>query len=520
MHIEKIPFESTQAFTQAFLDYINQHDSLKDFYNRFPTVKNFQLQIHEKKKAFDSAHRHVLVNALKNQYKGYTLQEVVSRNIESLTHENTFTVTTGHQLNIFTGPLYFIYKIVTVITACRALQKKYPAYTFVPVYWMASEDHDYDEIKSFRLYEKEYSWHTSQQGAVGRFHLKDFDALLRELPGNIEVFRKAYTEYGTLTQAVRYYVNELFGDDGLVLVDGDDRDLKSLFKKVILDDLTSNTSKKLVDQKDRQLEQRGYKPQIHCREINLFYLDHQVRSRIEKQGDIYRVVDTDLAFSEAEIKSLVETCPEKFSPNVILRPVYQEAILPNLAYAGGPAEVVYWLQLKSVFEHYAIPFPILMPRNFALVFNETAKRKYEKSGLTLEELFFEKNYLFNHFILKHSREKVVLNGEKEAIYTHLTKIKQQAELIDKTLGPMVAAETKKSLKSLEKIEQKMLRAEKRFQSDKLRQLEALKDMLFPNGSLQERTDNFLNFYQQDNSFIKKLLSSFDPFDFRLHVLYL
>jgi bacillithiol synthase len=520
MHVEKLPFESTQAFTQTFLDYVNERDSLRGFYQHYPKPENFQHQLDRKKVAFDQNKRQVLVSSLRQQYKGLTLRKPVSDNISALSNDNTFTITTGHQLNIFTGPLYFIYKIVTVVTACRELKKKYPGYHFVPVYWMASEDHDYDEIKSFRLYGKKHTWLTHQQGAVGRFHLQDFKNLLNEVPGNIDLFRKAYTECDTLAQAVRFYVNELFGEEGVVIVDGDDRELKSLFKPIMADDLLASTPKKLVDETNHQLEKHGYKPQIHCREINLFYLDHQLRSRIEKKDNTWHVLDSPLTFNEAQIKTLIEQSPEKLSPNVILRPVYQEAILPNIAYIGGPAEVVYWLQLKSVFDHYKIPFPILMPRNFALVMDEATRRKFDKLGLTLDELFYEKNYLFNHFILKHSREKVALNGEKEAIQTHFEKIKQQAELVDRTLGPMVAAETRKSLKSLEKIQQKMLRAEKRFQSDKLRQLEAIKDTLFPNGSLQERTDNFLNFYQQDNSFVKKLISSFDPFDFRLHVLYL
>jgi len=520
MQNEKIPFERTNAFNPFFLDFVNQKEPLKKFYYRYPFKENFKEQITEKQKAFSPNTRQILVKALNKQYQNLTLAEPASNNINLLSKQQTFTITTGHQLNIFTGPLYFIYKIVTVINTCKQLKIQYPDYNFVPIYWMASEDHDYDEIKYFKLYGKKYTWETRQQGAVGRFHTKELKTLLNEIPGDIDLFQKAYTNHTTLAEAVRYYVNELFGSDGLVIIDGDDPDLKTLFTEVIKEDLFEHTPKKLVDKTNTELETLGYKPQIHCREINFFYLENNLRSRIEKKDDFFEVLDSNLKFTQTEIEKLIESNPEKFSPNVILRPLYQEIILPNLAYTGGPAEVVYWLQLKEVFQHFNVPFPILLPRSFGMVIDQPTKRKIEKTELELEELFLEKNYLFNHFILKRSREKIVLNGEKEAIGDYFLKIQAQAENIDKTLGPLVAAETRRSMKSLEKIEQKLLKAEKRHHSDKLRQIETVKDTLFPGGSLQERSDNFLNFYQQDPNFIKKLLESFDPFDLRFNVLYL
>ncbi len=517
MKLQKISLAETNSFTPSFLAYIQANDQLKKFYNRFPEIKNFKDQIKEKS-SFSQHHREVLVQTLQEQYKKYTVAESVKKNIESLGDKKTFTVTTGHQLNIFTGPLYFIYKIVTVINACKELKKNYPEYNFVPVYWMASEDHDFDEIKYFRLLGKKYVWESKQKGAVGRFNPKDLETLLNEIPGDISVFREAYLKQNTLGDAVRYYVNKFFGTEGLVVVDGDSRNLKTLFKNVIQDDLENNSSKKLVDTTDHELEKLGYKPQVFCRDINFFYLENGIRERVEKNGDNYTVVDSNLSFNSSEIKSMVVESPEKFSPNVILRPLYQETILPNLAYVGGPAEVVYWLQLKEVFKHYHIPFPVLMPRNFAMIMDGPVMRKFEKTGLELSELFLEKNYLFNHYTVKFSRNKIKLNGEKEAIENYFQSIRVHAESLDKTLGPLVGAEKQRAVKSLEKIEQKLLRAEKRTQSDKLKQVEAVKDALFPNGGLQERTDNFLNFYLQDPKFIEKLIKHFDPFDFRFNVL--
>ncbi|MDH4058363.1 MAG: bacillithiol biosynthesis cysteine-adding enzyme BshC, partial [Cyclobacteriaceae bacterium] len=224
-------------------------------------------------------------------------------------------------------------------------------------------------------------------------------------------------------------------------------------------------------------------------------------------------------FSPAELKDLLQHSPEKFSPNVILRPLYQEAILPNLAYVGGPAEVVYWLQLKGVFDHHQIPFPMVMPRNFAMVMDAPTFRKFNKTGMSIEYLFLEKEKLFNQIITQISTAKLELNGEKDIIEKQFQIIRDNALTIDKTLGPLVLAETQRALKSLKKIEQKLLKAEKRKQSDKLKQIEAVKDSLFPNGSPQERTDNFLNFYLQDQQFIAKLFAHFDPFEYQFNVLH-
>ncbi len=518
MKLNKVAFADTRSFSPFFLDYIQQKESLKPYYNRFPLIKNFADQIKEKASSFPKASRSVLVNALTRQYEGYAISESVQKNITQLQNENTFTVTTGHQLNIFTGPLYFIYKIVTVINVCKQLKAQYPNYNFVPVYWMASEDHDYDEIKYFKLYGKKYTWETDQKGAVGRFNTKSLGTLLNEVPGETKIFREAYTKHKKLSDAARAYVNELFSNEGLVVIDGDDRSLKSLFTPVMQQDIVEHAAKKIVDQTTSALEALGYKTQIYCRDINFFYLIDGLRSRIEKKDDTYHVLDSDISFTQAQIEKLINEEPEKFSPNVILRPLFQEMILPNIAYVGGPAEVIYWLQLKEVFQHFNTPFPMLMPRNFGMVMDHEVSRKFSKTDLELKDLFEEKNYLFNHWVLKHSPRNLTVGTEREGIVKIFEILRERAATVDKTLDPFVGAESKRALNSLEKIERKLLRAEKRLHSDKLRQIESVKDALFPNGSLQERTDNFLNFYQQDSDFIQKVMDAFDPFDFKMNVL--
>jgi bacillithiol synthase len=518
MQLKKIPLSETKAFSPFFLDYLQQKESLQPFYEAFPTVENFNKCLTKKEATFSTAARRLLAESLQRQYTSIQVDGPVGDNIKALSETKTFTVTTGHQLNIATGPLYFIYKIVTVINACKELKKKYPDFNFVPVYWMASEDHDYDEIKYFRLYGKKYIWETKQTGAVGRFNTTGLKELLKGLPGDASPFDHAYTKFSKLSDAVRYYVHELFKDEGIVVVDGDDRQLKSSFKKVMEADIFANHTIRQVDATNSKLESLGYKTQIFCRDINFFYLDEKIRSRIEKIGDRYQVLDSPLSFSKAEMQSIIDNEPEKLSPNVILRPLYQEMILPNIAYVGGPAEVVYWLQLKGIFDEHGVPFPFLMPRNFALVIDHVTQRKLEKTGLDLLTFFEPKNYIFNHWVLKNTHHDLTVGHERKQLIETFEKLKSKAESVDKTLAPFVSAEGKRLVNAMEKIEKKLLRAEKRLHADKLRQIDQVKETLFPNEGLQERTDNFLNFYQRDRQFITKLLRLLDPFDFAFNVV--
>jgi bacillithiol biosynthesis cysteine-adding enzyme BshC len=518
MRIQKLELADTQAFSSFFLDYIHEKESLKSYYSQFPRLENFKTQIDSKAKSFPQQSRNTLAEVLQEQYKGLSISTLTQKNLDSLKDQNTFTVTTGHQLNIFTGPLYFVYKIVTVINACKQLKQHYPNYHFVPVYWMASEDHDYEEIKYFRAFGKKYVWETDQTGAVGRFNPKSIEKLFDQVPGDISVFKNAYTKNKTLSGAVRQYVNDLFANEGLVVVDADHPKLKRILALVMKADILNNAPAGLVNQTNQQLEKIGYHPPVNARDINFFYLNDSLRGRIEKRDETFHVLDSKLSFSKEEIQARIESNPEEFSPNVILRPLYQEMILPNLAYIGGPAELVYWLELKKVFDHFEQPFPILMPRNFALIVDAPTDRKMKKTGIDLKMFFAQKNFIFNHWVLHNSTQELTISKEMQQVSMLFEKLQTKASSIDASLTQFVGAQAKHTANALNRIEQKMLRAEKRRHSDKLQQIEAVKDALFPNGNLQERTDNLLNFYPADSQFIQQLLTHFEPFDFRFHAL--
>lgn len=513
---QTIPLHNIQAFSKTFLDYIAGDSKLSPFYGSVPKIESFEIQM--KSKAFSGEKRKVLFDSLNDQYKGFNISEEISGNIKSLLKETTYTVTTGHQLNIFGGPLYFIYKIITTINTAKELNKKYPDAHFVPVFWMASEDHDFEEVNHFNFFGKSWKWETSQKGAVGRFTLDGMDVLLKSLPEKSALFEKAYREHKTLSAATRYFVNELFGTDGLVIIDADDKILKKQFSEIVKDELLNKSSYTKVQKTSTQLEELGYEAQVHARELNLFYLENGLRERIIPVGNNYKVNNTDLVFSERDILEKVETEPEKFSPNVILRPVYQESILPNLAYIGGPAEVGYWLQLKQVFEHHKISFPILMPRNFALYVNKGSLSKIFKLSLEVQDFFQKEDQLKNNYLMKIAGTAFKLDEEQERTKELFLRIKNKASLIDKSMEATVLAELQKSIKILEELEKRLKKAEERKNETVITQLLSVKEKLFPGGSLQERSDNFLSFYLNDTNFINKIKRAFDPFNYSFYLL--
>lgn len=509
---KKLDLEKIGAFSTFFLDYINKIDSLKPFYGAYPEIANFKEIID--KKTFIGFKRQNLVAELHKQYEGLSDKP----DLDILLEENTFTVTTGHQLNIFTGPLYIIFKIVTAINLAKKLKETYPNYNFVPVYWMATEDHDLEEIQSFKAFGQKYKWKTDQTGAVGRMQTDGLPEIASQLGTDASFFKEAYGKGSTLANAVRDYMHHLFGAYGLVTLDADSRVLKSQFQSVMKDDLLNSTAYGLVNKRTAEIENIGYKTQITPREINFFYLDKDLRERIVKTESGFEVLNTDLTFSESEMESIIINEPEKLSPNVVLRPLYQEWILPNLAYIGGPSEVPYWLQLKPVFEHYKEAFPALLPRNFGLILDARSKKNLDNLNLGLEDIFKPTDDLKKQFVQANSKMELELNKELDVLHEIYSGIKQKADSLDITLGRTTEAFETKSIALIKKLEKRLIRAEKRNHSEAMNKIEQVRELLCPGGGLQERKDNMLNFYPLDNQFIERLLEAFDPLDYSFNVI--
>ncbi len=529
--IDYIPFKETGYFSEFITDYLSQKAELRCLYHRFPLATNFPAQIKEKQAHYSAENRDILAQALERQYKNLSISKETYQNIEALRQENTFTITTGHQLSLFTGPLYFIYKIVTTIVSCQQLKKLYPQYNFVPIYWMATEDHDFEEINHFSFRGQKLSWHAEQSGMVGDFStegLERISHILKVLLGKshqgqylASLFERAYEQHKTLASATRYLVNELFTPYGLVIIDGNDKSLKELLVPYFKRELLENASHKEVEKTLAYIKSvnKNYPEQVHPREINIFYVKDGIRERIVKDEQGYTVLNTSIRFSEEEILRHLECFPEYFSPNVILRPLYQEVILPNLAYIGGGGEIAYWLELKDMFALYKVPFPMLMLRNSVLLISEAQEKKLHKLGLNHHDIFLKNNILENKITQRLSEYPIDFSAQRACLQEHFAQLHQIAAHTDKSFLGAVKAQEAKQLKGLDNLEKRLLKAQKKKYRETLDRVIDLRVSLFPKESLQERVDNFSEYMiESQGQFIDTLVKHLSPFDFRFVIL--
>lgn len=514
MKVYKESPESTGTFSTLFLDYLSNNENLRDFYQWKPEVDEIKNVIARRR--FPAAQREALATVLAGQYEGVELSDKLRENLGLLKKDNTYTITTGHQLNLGTGPLYFIYKIISTINLAEDLARRYPEFNFVPVYWMATEDHDFEEINHFNLFGNTYTWQTDQKGPVGRFSTDGLSKLLDQLPERLEILQAAYADGQTLSRATRRLVDKLFGDYGLVILDPDAPLLKKSFSGILRSEIRDGKVAAAAHKTSMELEKRGYAPQVYTRDVNVFMLLDD-RRRLEKNENGYRILpERDISWKELE--RLLDEKPEIFSPNVVSRPLYQETVLPNLAYIGGPAEIAYWLQLKEAFDVCEVPFPMLLPRHFFMIVNRNFARKLEQLGINPPEIFKSERKLKDQYLENQAGAAISIEDEVRRLSDVFDRISSVASAVDKSLDGFVQAEKQKVLKQADNIEKRIKKSEEQKHETALKQIESIRRKLFPGDSLQERVDNLFSFHTNDPEFIKKIKEHSQPFDFRFTIL--
>tara|TARA_B100001250_G_scaffold118205_2_gene100345 strand:+ start:5634 stop:7163 length:1530 start_codon:yes stop_codon:yes gene_type:complete len=496
----KFPYKDINSFSKLILDYLDNDERITPFINHFPKIENFSKQIKEKKR--HDIDRDLLVKVLKKQNSTLALSNKSEANIDLLKLKTTFSVTTGHQLCLFTGPLYFIYKIISAINLCEQLSGKYPENNFVPIFWLASEDHDFREVNHIHLYGKKIEWKSVQTGAVGRMKLDGLKDVISELrlalgshkhaPMIISFFEKIYLGNETLADATRSLVNELFGSYGLVIIDGNDKDLKRQFIPQIRKDIINKGFFAEIQNCSNNLA-KEYHTQAYVRRDNFFRLSSGSRELITEDVSV----------------KYIEKYFDKFSPNVLLRPLYQEVVLPNISYVGGGAEIAYWMQLKKAFSQEMIPFPILVLRNSALLIDNGQQKVLKKLGLRIRDVFLSEDVLKKNYILTNANASISLEGNKKELESLYNRIKSRT--LDAGLQNSIISQLQRQLSFLGNIQEKMIRSEKKKNTSAINQISKIKSQLFPTNGLQERYNNFIPYYFQDgDNFIETLKNNFDP----------
>ncbi len=497
-----IPYKETGYFSKIVTDYLDHAEKLKPFYQYSPNIEGIKNAITARKNF--NTDRNTLVEALRNQYCNIQLNQTQKTNLDLLLNENTFTITTAHQPNIFTGPLYFIYKIVHAIKLAADLKLQLPEYNFVPVYYMGSEDADLEELGQITLDGKKINWKTNQTGAVGRMVVDDnLVKIIDEIKGQIavneygtelcELFYRIYSPGKTIQKATLELVNELFSKYGLIVLIPDNKALKSLFTPIIKKEICDQFSSKILQNTIIELD-KNYKVQAKGREINLFYLKDNYREHIEIQEDKFFIHGLNLSFTLNEILEEIEEYPERFSPNVILRGAFQELILPNISFIGGGGELAYWLELKNIFVTTGIPYPVLLLRNSFLMINIKSKLLINNLNIRITDIFKSNYELLNHLVKIHSENQLSLDQPITNFKTEFEQIKSIVSKVDCTLVDHVAALEQNLNTNLAALEKKILKAEKRKFKEQQNQIDKLKSILFPNENLQERVENFSLLY--------------------------
>ena len=493
-----IPFSSTHVFSKLINDYLEGKGTALDFVHYAPNLEGYRAAIEGRKK--HPMNRSLLFEVLTKQYRNLPQEKTVNDQIALLKEDNTFVVTTAHQPNLFTGPLYFFYKIIHAIQLAASLKAAFPECNFIPVYYMGSEDADLDEVGSFNLDLKNYQWATKQTGAIGRMQvddallilLKQLESYWTILPQGqkaLEVLKEAYQKGKTISEATLSFVHAFFGSKGLLVLQPDDAALKAAFIPVMEKELLTGFSHEAIQPTIAALS-KDYHVQSEGRSINLFYLKDSIRGRIEKQGEAYIVVDTALKFSQSQIIAELHQHPERFSPNVILRGVFQETVLPGVVFVGGGGELAYWMELKNVFQAVGVHYPLLQLRNSFLLISQRQAEQWSAMQFEEQDLFKSILDLEVAYVKKHASQALDLQEQINHLTTLYATIKNEVVKVDSTLGTHAENLAQQAKAKILALEKKMVRAERRKQSVAIQRIHRIKKELFPLNNLQEREEHF------------------------------
>jgi len=484
------------------------------------SISEIHVQAQKKKEVYSSETRQNLVQVWNRQIGSYASKSQLE-NLKLLENEHTFTITTGHQLTLFAGPLYLIYKVLHVVRLAEEFNNSQTDFKAVPVFWMASEDHDFDEVKSTHLFNQKLTWESAQTGPVGRFNMSDFGEVLTQFKAFFEGKETEINELIAISEKADYasyqqeFISKLFAEFGVLVLQPDNRDLKREFVPVVLREISSDLANHAVQNMNKLVESAGYKPQAYARDCNLFYLKAGERLRIEPVANGLAIDGK--VYSVEELSKLVQEEPENFSPNVILRPVYQETILPNLVYVGGGGEMAYWIQLKGVFEVHHTLFPLIQQRVSVQLVDGALKKRMDKLGWSEERYFESKDELKKLFLKENDGEDLDLSNLYSEFEALRKTMIEKAKSIEATLESFAEAETVRMKKQLESFEQRLVKQLKQRHEQVLQSIDFISERIIPENSLQERYFHWLQFAPSGayKELLKQIHQEIDPFEAEL-----
>lgn len=512
--LRRVPFAQMPGFSALFATYCTDYERLGGFYSgdwRSPAARR-EAAVRAAEHPRDRA---LLADVLLDQNERWGLDAATRANIDALRSPDSVAVVTGQQVGLLTGPLYTPYKTLTALQLVRRLADE-TGRTVVPVFWLEGGDHDFEEVAHVNLLHHNavvplaYEGHTLPEegnlGPVGRLILTDdiarvVDQVDETLPPTdfkaalMEHLRAAYRPGTTLLDAFAQFMRALFPDAGLVFMDPDDVRLKRmvapLFRREIEDYATASDRLSAVS---AVLEQ-DFHAQVRTRPTNLFLCDGEGRHPIDAEDEHFRLRGKDRTFSRNELLILLDNDPKCFSPNVVLRPLMQDGLLPTAAYVGGPGEVAYFAQFKPIYDWAGVPMPVIYPRASVTAIEAKVQKVLERYPVDVADFAEDLDRLFQRIVLEEMEADVEAMFKEAGQHLHraINDLKPKIEQVDRTLVRTAEATRAAFVKELEKLKGRVVRAEKQNHDQVRAQLAKAQTNLYPGGSLQERSLSVLYF---------------------------
>jgi uncharacterized protein YllA (UPF0747 family) len=487
-----INFSDIPDHNNLFLDYLYEFENVKEFFNY-----NFRDQDHYQENfkritESDRINPSLLKKNLLSQYSGLTTSNKTKKNIELLAKNNTLAVVTGQQLGLLGGPMYTFYKIITTLKLSKRLNDKFDNYNFVPVFWMEGDDHDFNEVRSINVIGTE----NTIKNIGYKEHIDPDDA--KKSVGAL-----------VLDDALDEFFNNL--DDRVKEL------LKPIFKKEIVD--FREHTEKLVNISARLEE--VYHAQVKVKPVNLFYSTDDGRYSIEPVENEFRLKRKRISFTQEELLEKVDKEPERFSPNVLLRPICQDFLLPTTFYVGGPSEISYFAQVTQLYEFYKLHTPIIYPRSSATLLESNISKTLEKYNISFNDIFMGVDELKKKVVdsLTENNVDEVFSETEKDVELAIDRLQERLYDVDKTIADNSNKYRSKIFNSLNELKNKAEQAQNQKFEVTLRQMERASTMLFPANNLQERVLNYTYFANKyGDRFLKRLYDDLNTDKFEHQVI--
>jgi bacillithiol biosynthesis cysteine-adding enzyme BshC len=537
-----INFSDIPGHNNLFLDYLYEFENVKEFYKyNFRDQDQFQ-KIFKKINESERINPSLLKKNLLSQYSGLTTSNKTKKNITLLSKDNTLAVVTGQQLGLLGGPIYTFYKIITTLKLSKHLNDKYDDYNFVPVFWMEGDDHDFNEVRSINVIGtantiknigyKEQIDPDDAKKSVGTLELDDaLDEFFNVLDDNLRQtdfkdpllssLKNYYSIGKTFTTSFRELIHALFDEYGLVILNPSDKKvkeiLKPVFKKEIID--FREHTEKLVNVSARLEE--VYHAQVKVKPVNLFYSTDDGRYSIEPVENEFRLKRKRISFTQEEILEKVDKESERFSPNVLLRPICQDFLLPTAFYVGGPSEISYFAQVTPLYEFYKLQTPVIYPRSSATLLESNINKTLEKYDISFNDIFMGADELKKKVVdslTENNVDDVFSETEKE-VELAIDRLRERLYDVDKTIADTSKKYRSKIFNSLNELKGKAEQAQNQKFEVTLRQMDRASTMLFPSNNLQERELNYTYFANKyGEGFLKRLYDDLNTDKFEHQVI--